>query len=80
MYVYPKLIGGIGNQLFILAAAIKYAHDTGRTIIFVEDDYRNPHCPSDLSIKKLFPEIKTLTNKKQPSIEFSNSIVPVFRV
>ena len=74
MYVYPKLIGGIGNQLFILAAAMKYAQSTGRTLIFTEEQYANPHCPADKSIAELFPSIPTISSKKEPCIELSNGI------
>lgn len=72
MHVYPELIGGIGNQLFILGAAMKYAKETGRTLIFVEKNYRNPHCPQDKSISDLFPNIAICIDKKEPCIKFSN--------
>lgn len=74
MYVYPNLIGGIGNQLFILAATIKYAQDSGRTVVFVEEEYNNPHCPNDIPIQKLFPDIQICLNKKQCGLELSNGI------
>jgi hypothetical protein len=73
MHVYPKLIGGIGNQLFILGAAMKYAERTGRTLIFVEKEHKNPHCPADKSIIELFPNIP-FVSKREPCIELSNGI------
>lgn len=73
MYVYPKLIGGIGNQLFILASAMKYAEQTGRQLIFVEK-VGNPHCNDDLPINSLFPNIPMLPDKKDKGVETSGGL------
>lgn len=60
-YVVPKLIGGLGNQLFILAAAVDVALRTNRTIIFHEIP-GNCHCPDDRSLVDLFPTIPVCRN------------------
>lgn len=73
MYVYPKLIGGIGNQLFILASAMGYAEKTGRKLIFVEK-IGNPHSNIDPYISTLFPEIPILSDKKDTGIEIAGGI------
>ena len=60
MFAVPKLVGGLGNQLFILNAAMGYAEKTGRKLAFasVPD---NPHCPKDPLISSLFPMIPTIS-------------------
>lgn len=73
MYVYPKLIGGIGNQLFILASAMGYAEKTGRQLIFVEKS-GNPHCNSDPCLSTLFPNIPFQVDKKDKGIEIAGGI------
>lgn len=73
MYVYPKLIGGIGNQLFILASAMCYAEKTGRKLIFVEQS-GNPHCNEDPCITTLFPDIPLMYDKKDKGIEISGGL------
>lgn len=56
MFVSGNLIGGLGNQLFILSAAIEYGKKYNRKVVFTQL-YSNPHCPNDKSINDLFPEI-----------------------
>jgi hypothetical protein len=73
MYVYPKLIGGIGNQLFILASAIGYSEKTGRKVIFVEK-VGNPHCNDDIPITDLFPDIPIHYDKNGKGVEISGGI------
>lgn len=73
MYVYPKLVGGLGNQLFILASTIAYAEKTGRKVIFVENS-GNPHCNNDPCITTLFPEIPIHYDKKDKGVEISGGI------
>lgn len=73
MYVYPKLIGGIGNQLFILASAMGYAEKTGRQLIFVETP-GNPHCNADPPISSLFPTIPFHPDKKDKGTEIAGGI------
>jgi len=55
-FVVPKLIGGLGNQLFILAAAMDVAERINRTIVFNETP-SNCHNPDDHSLSILFPTI-----------------------
>ena len=61
--VVPKLIGGLGNQLFILASTIDVANRWGATVVF-HDSPGNSHCSSDLSLSKLFPSIPVVKNIK----------------
>lgn len=56
MSVSGNLIGGLGNQLFILNAAIEYGKKYNRKVIFTQL-YSNPHCPNDKAVNDLFPEI-----------------------
>jgi hypothetical protein len=56
MFVSGNLIGGLGNQLFILNSAIDYGKKHNRQVIFTQV-YSNPHCSQDISINELFPEI-----------------------
>jgi hypothetical protein len=55
-FVIPKLIGGLGNQLFILASAMDIAIRCKRTLVFNQEPI-NCHCPDDRSLSALFPEI-----------------------
>lgn len=73
MYVYPKLIGGIGNQLFILASAIGYSEKTGCQVIFVETP-GNPHCNTDPPLSSLFPHIQMHADKKDKGVEIAGGI------
>lgn len=73
MYVYPKLVGGLGNQLFILASAMGYAERTGRQLIFVEES-GNPHCNADPPISILFPSISICRDKKDKGTEIAGGI------
>ena len=57
-YIIPKTIGGIGNQLFIVAAALGYGERTNRTVAFTDDwSGGNPHCNELTKFDKLFPSI-----------------------
>jgi len=56
MFVSGNLIGGLGNQLFILSAAIEYGKKYNRKVVFTQL-YSNPHCPNDKSINDFFVEI-----------------------
>jgi hypothetical protein len=59
--VTPKLIGGLGNQLFILASAMDIAIRSNRTLVF-HQEYVNCHCPYDRLITALFPSIPVQLN------------------
>ena len=61
--VVPKLIGGLGNQLFILASTVDAANRWGANIVF-HDIPRNPHNPTDVSLSSLFPHIPVTKNIK----------------
>ena len=54
--VIPKLIGGLGNQLFILASAMDIAIRCKR-ILILNHIPTNCHCPEDRPLSALFPEI-----------------------
>jgi hypothetical protein len=54
--VVPKLIGGLGNQLFIMAATVDVANRWNAVVAF-DHTPGNPHCPDDLSISVLFPDV-----------------------
>jgi len=54
--VVPKLLGGLGNQLFILAAAMDIALRSNRILIFNEIP-GNPHSDEKRSLKDMFPDI-----------------------
>lgn len=54
--VVPKLVGGLGNQLFIMASAVDVANRWNASVVF-HDKPGNPHCPDDLSLSVLFPDI-----------------------
>jgi len=60
MFVVPNLIGGLGNQLFILNAAMGYAEKTGRRLAFASVPL-NPHCRGDPKLSVLFPLIPTIS-------------------
>ena len=59
--VVPKLIGGLGNQLFIMAAATDVANRWNACIVF-HDNPGNPHCSDDLSLSALFPTVPIIKN------------------
>lgn len=59
MFVSGNLIGGLGNQLFILSAAIEYGKKYNRKVVFTQL-YSNPHCTNDKAINDLFPEISLI--------------------
>jgi len=61
--VVPKLIGGLGNQLFILASAADVANRWGATVVF-HDTPGNPHNPCDFSLSVMFPHIPVINNIK----------------
>jgi hypothetical protein len=73
-YVSPKLIGGLGNQLFILAAAMDIALKTNRIIIFHERP-GNPHSDEKRRLTDLFPHIpidrERVINKEYSGLDFS---------
>jgi hypothetical protein len=54
--VVPKLIGGLGNQLFILAAAMDIAIRSNRILVF-HDTPGNPHSDEKRRLKDMFPDI-----------------------
>lgn len=61
--VIPKLIGGIGNHLFTLAAAIGYCEKTGRLLkIHKEWKGGNPHCNEKMYTSDLFPNLEVISN------------------
>jgi hypothetical protein len=53
MFVSGNLIGGLGNQLFILSMAIEYGKKYNRKVVFTQL-YSNPHCPNDKAINDFF--------------------------
>jgi hypothetical protein len=55
-HVIPKLIGGLGNQLFILAAAMDIAIRSGRILIF-NGTPGNPHSDEKRTLNCMFPNI-----------------------
>jgi len=55
-YVVPKLMGGLGNQLHMISAAMDVALRTNRTLIFNYISH-NPHSPEPRSLCDLFPEV-----------------------
>ena len=55
-YVVPKLLGGLGNQLFILAAAMDIAIRSGRILIF-NGNPGNPHSDEKRKLNDMFPNI-----------------------
>jgi hypothetical protein len=59
--IVPKLIGGLGNQLFIMASATDVANRWNSCIVF-HDKPGNPHCPDDLSMSVLFPNVPITKN------------------
>jgi hypothetical protein len=61
-YVVPKLIGGLGNQLFILAAAMDIALRSGRILIFNGTPV-NPHSGERRTLKDMFPNIPIINDK-----------------
>ena len=54
--VVPKLVGGLGNQLFIMASAVDAANRWNASVVF-HGTPGNPHCPDDLSLSVLFPDV-----------------------
>lgn len=57
LILVPKLIGGLGNQLFILAATVEAASRLGAKLVFRERS-GNPHCDRDMTLLQLFPGIE----------------------
>ena len=55
-YVVPKLMGGLGNQLHMISAAMDVALRTNRTLIFNYISH-NPHSSEPRSLCDLFPEV-----------------------
>ena len=55
-YVVPKLIGGLGNQLFILAAAMDISIRSNMQLVF-HDKPGNPHSNEARTLCNLFPDI-----------------------
>ena len=55
-YVVPKLMGGLGNQLHMISAAMDVALRTNRTLIFNYISH-NTHSPEPRSLCDLFPEV-----------------------
>lgn len=61
--VVPKLVGGLGNQLFIMASACDVAIRWNASVVF-HDNPGNPHCPDDLSVSLLFPNVPIIKHIK----------------
>lgn len=55
-YVVPKLMGGLGNQLHMISAAMDVAIRTNRTLIFNYISH-NPHSSESRSLCDLFPHV-----------------------
>lgn len=62
-HVIPKLIGGLGNQLFILAAAMDISIRCNMQLVFHENP-RNPHSSEYRILCHLFPNIHVNKNIK----------------
>jgi len=62
MYIVPKLIGGLGNQLFILAATMDVSIRSNRIIAFHKKP-GNFHCSNDKSLAEVFPSIPIICFK-----------------
>jgi len=62
MYIVPKLIGGLGNQLFILAATMDVSIRSNRIIAF-HTKPGNFHCSNDKSLAEVFPSIPIICFK-----------------
>jgi hypothetical protein len=60
-YIIPKLIGGLGNQLFILAAAMDVSMRYGRTLV-LNNKPGNPHSNDKFTLLDLFPSLKIIPN------------------
>jgi hypothetical protein len=69
-YAVPKLIGGTGNQLFILGACIKFAEKSGRCVVFNKQPH-NPH--SNSSIADIFPSIPVVETLSDDDLKYEIS-------
>jgi len=58
MNIILKLKGGIGNQLFQLAAGLSIAKCTGRSLIADESSFGRDSYNRQSVLKLLFPEIQ----------------------
>ena len=63
MFVSGNLIGGLGNQLFILSAVIEYGKKYNRKVVFTQL-YSNPHCSCLLYTS---PSPRDRTRSRMPS-------------
>lgn len=69
-YAVPKLIGGTGNQLFILSACIQFAEKTGRYVVFNKRPH-NPH--SNSSLADIFPNIPVVDTLVNTDLQYEIS-------
>jgi hypothetical protein len=54
VYVAPALYGGLGNRIFQILAAQKYAELTGRTFVLLKEEiYTNPHETEEKTLEQL---------------------------
>ncbi len=57
---------GMGNQLFMMAAALGYAEQHGGTVVFWEEPHSSwEHKGSAFRIRDMFPHIRILTEKER---------------
>ena len=71
-YVSVRLVGGVGNRLFQILAALKYSETFQKTCVISRKDISNGNNPHEKNldeiISRIFPNIKFIDNMLQPAI------------